>query len=63
MKTRSTQNWNKHASGRVTPQAVTNFANKTAENKLRTYLFLYLYILMACLSMFVAQITERQLFG
>ena len=63
MKPRSTQHWNKHVNGRVTPQAVTNFANKTGENKLRTYLFLYLYIVMACLSMFVAQITERQLFG
>jgi hypothetical protein len=63
MKSRSMQLWNKHANGCVTPKAVTTLANKTEENKLRKYLFLYLYILMASLSPFVAQIIERQLFG
>jgi hypothetical protein len=41
MKPRSKQNWNTHANGRVTPETVINFANKIAENKLRSYLFLY----------------------
>ena len=44
MKPRSTRHWNEHANGRVTPEAVTNFANKIPENKLGIYFYIYTYL-------------------